>query len=124
MSLTMSRTRGKRNPTLLIGAIVFAVATGLFLAVAVAVVIASKSGKPTEAAVGDSSKKYTREEFTKLVMGKTEAEVIKAVGRPESTDEAEPILWRYSNLVLNPATGKYDKASVYFQNGVVFKINW
>ena len=51
MSLTMSKSRGKRNPTLLIGAIVFAVAAGLFLAVTGVVVITSKSWKPTEAAV-------------------------------------------------------------------------
>ena len=47
----MSKSRGKRNPTLLIGAIVFAVAAGLFLAVTGVVVITSKSWKPTEAAV-------------------------------------------------------------------------
>ena len=42
---------------------------------------------------------YSRDDFTKAVMGKSEAEVTTAVGKPASTEEnaAERATWTYKN---------------------------
>lgn len=126
----MSKTRSLRNPTLTIGLIVFAVAAGLFItAVAgIAFLSGSKSTaiiQPAGGSVGDSRKKYTREEFSKLVIGKTEAEVIASVGRPESTSNySDKTSWNYYYRVLNPVTGKYDHAHFDFRGGIATDIRW
>ena len=64
---------------------------------------------------------YTRDEFKALVLGKTEAEVIAAVGRPDITTNQQ---WRYQLRVMNPAIGKPDRAVIVFDNGVVAEVRW
>jgi hypothetical protein len=61
-------------------------------------------------------KPITRQEFKLKVLGKTEAEVIKAVGPPQTKlvgqDTAE---WIYPRRTIDPTTQKiYDSVSVEF----------
>lgn len=67
-------------------------------------------GKPFKAASTQQAKKtYTREEFRKLVVGKTKDEVLAAFGRPDSTREpGDGNSWTYSNVSHDPVSGKAD----------------
>lgn len=83
--------------------------------------------QPAGGKEGDSRKVYTREEFKKLVMGKTPEEVIAAVGRPwiaEDNDDGSPRWWSYLGRALNPATGEAGSVEVYFQDGKVARVKW
>jgi hypothetical protein len=64
---------------------------------------------------------YTREEFKALVLGKTEAEVIETVGRPDETNEGVTSHgWIYKRRTKDPVTGKTDAvASIFFLKGKV-----
>lgn len=71
-------------------------------------------------------KRYTRAEFTKLVTGKTQAEVIQAVGLPDSTQEVggEPV-WYYKGITYDPVTGSTDHdAQLCFEEGIVGRVNY
>lgn len=71
-------------------------------------------------------KRYTRAEFTKLVVGKTQAEVIQAVGKPDSTSESGGrVWWYYSNTTTDPITGKTDQSiQLVFEDGKVSEVNY
>jgi outer membrane protein assembly factor BamE (lipoprotein component of BamABCDE complex) len=77
--------------------------------------------QPAGEKVGDSKRIYTRDEFRKLVMGKTPDEVIAAVGKPDHTQKGEPgTFWYYTERTRDPATGKMDRnARLAFQDGRV-----
>lgn len=69
-----------------------------------------------------SQKQMTRDEFRKLVMGKTKDEVIAAVGKPEFTSKRSDTdeFWNYADLVTDPISGNLDwRTTVNFKNGVV-----
>jgi outer membrane protein assembly factor BamE (lipoprotein component of BamABCDE complex) len=62
---------------------------------------------------GDMSLKanvWTRTEFKNLVMGKTPDEVMKAIGKPESTNEGDEKYryWYYRSITKDEITGKVD----------------
>jgi hypothetical protein len=83
--------------------------------------------KGADGKVGDAKKVYTRDEWTKLVTGKTPAELIAVVGRPNSTTDNPdntPRRWMYWNRVMNPATGKAGSAWLEFEDGKVVRIEW
>lgn len=70
-------------------------------------------------------KTYTREEFSKLVVGKNPAEVLEAVGKPDSTAGSSrgDQHWSYNRITVDPITGKIDSsAMVFFESGVVRSI--
>jgi outer membrane protein assembly factor BamE (lipoprotein component of BamABCDE complex) len=74
-----------------------------------------------------TAKVYTREEFERLVIGKTKDEVIKAVGRPDRTSkQAEGTeYWYYSDVIRDPITGKLDRqVQVVFEDGLPVRINF
>jgi hypothetical protein len=64
----------------------------------------------------DGPKIYSRTEFEKAVVGRTEEEIIKAVGRPSETSEERAYsvdglnfrIWTYRGATLNPITLKVD----------------
>lgn len=59
-----------------------------------------------------------REEFKKAVMGKTAAEVLAAVGKPDQTDEGSTTSWYYRDRTVDPVTGKTDALTqVNFDKG-------
>lgn len=81
---------------------------------------------PSTTATVVSKKTYTREEFKKLVMGKSEVEVMAAVGKPDSTSESGGWLsWFYYDTTVDPITSKADKiTSLQFDRGKVSGINF
>jgi outer membrane protein assembly factor BamE (lipoprotein component of BamABCDE complex) len=81
----------------------------------------------SEAKGATEGKVYTREQFRALIIGKTREEVIKAVGKPERTQEVSGYgeYWFYRNLTKDPITDKLDfSAQVVFENGVVNRVNY
>lgn len=83
--------------------------------------------KPTNGAKSGSAKKtYTRDEFKAMVMGKTEKEVIEAVGRPNSTSDEKngESTWHYWDKVINPTTEKTSAVTVEFKNGKATEVRW
>ena len=68
-----------------------------------------------------------REDFRRLVMGKTEKEVIDALGEPNIKDEEAggSKLWIYRNRTINPATGKPDsQVKVRIEDGKVVGVEF
>ena len=67
-------------------------------------------------------KLYTRDEFRKLLMGKTMDEVLKAIGKPESTSDTPDRnpTWYYKNITHDPLTKETDSTTyVDFRRGRV-----
>ena len=61
-----------------------------------------------------------RKDFRSRVVGKTEQEVLQAVGKPNSThDLSTLVFWRYVGTVKDEISGNIGDASVQFENGVV-----
>jgi len=75
----------------------------------------SKRDDPTPVAMG-------REEFDAAVLGKTKAQVRAAVGKPDSSSEAESsevFRWIYLKRTFDKANGRIDPSrSVHFKSGV------
>jgi len=71
-------------------------------------------------------KTYSREEFKALVMGKTEKEVIDALGKPDRTSPGEfGTYWYYEEKTVDPINGKVDRhAQIVFRNGIVEKVSY
>lgn len=69
---------------------------------------------------------YTREEFSALLMGKTQDQVIELVGRPNHTSATgERSVWNYYDRTRDTISGKTDHIShVWFRNGIVEQINY
>jgi len=75
----------------------------------------------------DAKKRYTRDEFRQLVMGKTQDEVIDLLGQPNSFFDAQDgrsSTWYYKARVLDPATGKYNDGKIEFMDGSVINVRW
>jgi DnaJ-domain-containing protein 1 len=84
----------------------------------------------------DSTNRHTsektvrfRNDFKKMVMGKTKQEVIAAVGKPDSTSESQLSFamiayWKYSEQVKDPASGNIGGAEVHFTNGKVDSVDF
>lgn len=74
----------------------------------------------------------SRETFESVVIGKSEDEVIKSVGRPNSTKsgtwERSGIKWSYwyyEGRTVDPISGKADyQATVTFENGRVTNVTF
>lgn len=69
---------------------------------------------------------YSRPEFSRLVLGKSEAEVIKAVGRPDETSEDDDArYWHFKKRTLDPLTQEKDTdVQVVIKAGKVAEINY
>ena len=73
-------------------------------------------------------KLYTRDEFRKLLMGKTMDEVIQLIGKPDSTSDfgdGEPT-WRYKEITTDPVSSRTDTSvTVWFNRGKrVFNVTY
>jgi hypothetical protein len=77
---------------------------------------------------GAMKKTYTRDEFKKLVIGKTMEEVKALLGAPDRTRDAAGgiVRWHYNQRTIDPVNGKPDiLAEVNFGlNGVVESVNF
>ena len=68
---------------------------------------------------------YPREEFRKLVIGKTKDEVIAVVGKPERTGGGDDEHWIYDGRTIDTTTGKTDGIIIiWFQNGRVERVSF
>ncbi len=69
---------------------------------------------------------FTRPEFSKLVMGKSEDQVIQTVGRPdETTEDNDSRYWHFKNRTRDPLTGEEDTdVQVVLKGGKVAEINY
>ena len=70
-------------------------------------------------------KLWTRDEFKAAVQGKSQADVISAVGRPDSTRDGEwgAQFWLYDGLTINPVTNKPDPSTrVEWRNGQIWQV--
>jgi hypothetical protein len=67
-----------------------------------------------------------RDEFTQLLLGKTEEEVLDTAGKPYRTSEdSEFGYWHYRNCTRDPMTEKVDTdVQVIFHNGKVVQVNY
>jgi hypothetical protein len=74
--------------------------------------VSEKEGTTTGA---KAQKTYSRDEFERLVKGKSADEVIRLLGRPEQTARSEPWeLWVYPNITYDSVTGKRDRSVSVF----------
>ena len=78
---------------------------------------AAANAQPAEAgaARGPDAKRYTRDEFRKLVWGKQPAEILALIGKPERTtpyrDDGRRVTeetWDYRSLTTDPISGATD----------------
>src|ERR1700722_14314287 len=52
------------------------------------------------------TKCYTRDEFRKLVVGKTQDEVLSLLGKPTRTTDGPFTCWNYSKITIDPISEK------------------
>ena len=119
--------RTKRRAVAVVPAWVWGlVAVGVVLCggfvVAVGAAVAMSGANPAQV----QSKRYTREEFKQLVVGKDEAEVIGLLGRPGYTGEtSEFSTWHYDKVSTDPISGKVDyTTTLWFYRGKVTKVTF
>jgi hypothetical protein len=69
---------------------------------------------------------YSRMEFSRLVLGKSEQEVIESVGRPDETSEDDDArYWHFKNRTLDSLTQEKDTdVQVVIKAGKVTNINY
>ena len=67
---------------------------------------------------------YSRDEFRKLVIGKTQDEVIKAVGKPFKThDDPSNVFWMYQGITFDPVSDNHDNfIFINFVDGKAVKV--
>jgi hypothetical protein len=69
---------------------------------------------------------FTRTEFTKKVLGKSESEVIQAVGKPDDTSEdSNSRYWHFKRRTRDPLTNEKDTdVQVVIKQGRVANVNY
>lgn len=86
---------------------------------------ASKQISPVDNGNSQRPNVILREDFRNMVMGKTQQEVIRAVGRPDNTNDlGSLVFWHYDMGAKDPASGKIDDVTVIFQKDVVIEVNF
>ena len=76
---------------------------------------------------GQEEEKMTRSEFEEAVIGKSQEEVIDAVGRPDNTSSGvRPrwSYWYYRRAARDEITGNLGKVQVVFKDGAVVQTNF
>jgi len=74
-----------------------------------------------------ANKNLPREQFRSLVTGKTEQQVIEALGKPDETQDVEGVgkMWYYRNVAVDPTTGKKTAlVQLVIEGGVVTSVNF
>ncbi len=73
---------------------------------------------------GWKKREWTRDEFKAMLMGKTEAEVLKLVGKPGKTSDVFGKSWTYYGATRDTVTNKKDFSSMLmFQGGKVASVD-
>jgi hypothetical protein len=86
----------------------------------------SEPTKSSKESSGPSKKTYPRDEFHKLVVGKTKDEILKLLGKPENTSDSTYIspYWTYHKITVDPVTDKVDAwVLVYFTGDIVKSVS-
>ena len=67
-----------------------------------------------------------KRDFKRLVYDKQEDEVIRAVGRPSSTQSiGGDQIWYYNKIAVDPITGRRVDAQIVFPGGLTCQsVNW
>lgn len=96
------------------------------IAVHEATVAKAEMAKAEAGKAGATRRTYTRDEFQRLVLDKTPAEVTSAVGEPDERSDVNGIpLWVYRKCTRDPVTGKIDNtASLQFTDGKVSSVKY
>jgi len=86
----------------------------------------SGSGDPAAREAARPGGTYTRANFQALVLGKSEAEVVQAVGQPDTTAaDGRAKRWAFLRRTLHPTSGRLDPAAtVHFSDGVVDRVTF
>jgi hypothetical protein len=86
----------------------------------------SGEGDPAAREAARPGGTYTRANFQALVMGKSEAEVVQAVGNPDTTAaDGQVKTWQFLRRTLHPVSGRTDTAAtVHFTDGVVDRVTF
>lgn len=81
---------------------------------------------PKPSPVVKASQRLTREDFDKLVIGKTTDEVLRLAGKPDDTTKhsEESESWSYKNIAIDKVTGKTGSAIVHFKSGTVDTVSY
>jgi hypothetical protein len=115
-----------------IGLVVLALIAGIVLLFVLgwsARVSSNPVSGPAAVTTSDGSSKaapITRDEFKAKVIGKTTAEVLEAVGKPDSTALSSPgNYWYYQRKTFDPVTGKNDQtAAVTIEKDKAVSVNF
>lgn len=69
---------------------------------------------------------YLRDTFRHLVYMKSQEEVLKAVGKPDTTQETGGmVIWYYKGITKDPITEKIDyHVQLVFESGKVLRVNY
>ena len=124
-SSVVAKTVQLKTLSLILGAGVL-LGVGIAVGGAGATLVLKAGGKAVNAATKEPAKKptMTREECEQAFLGKTEEQVLKALGKPfytsGSSGEGD---WSYSSLCYDAITGKPDKTTfIMFRNGIVVRV--
>jgi hypothetical protein len=112
----------KRQKSLPVGLIVFAVAIFIFIAVAACVGVLVWSNKqPATGTASHPSKIYSRPDFERAIKGKTKAQITALLGKPTDTTGGEWDNWSWRDITRDPVTGKIDffVSIVFSPDGIV-----
>lgn len=74
-----------------------------------------------------ANRNLPRDQFRTLVNGKTEQQVLDALGKPDDTQDQEGLgkLWYYRNVAPDPTTGKKSaQVQLVFEGGAVTSVNF
>lgn len=74
-----------------------------------------------------ANKNLPRDQFRTLVTGKTEQQVLDALGKPDQTQDQEGLgkLWYYNNAAVDPVTNKKTAiVQIVFEGGAVTMVNF
>ena len=74
-----------------------------------------------------ANKNLPRDQFRALVSGKSERQVLDALGKPDETQDQEGLgkLWYYRNAAVDPTTGKKTAlVQLVFEGGAVTSVNF
>lgn len=92
----------------------------------IAVQHSSQGSTNSSALASSSGNVMSRTDFKRTVIGKTEQEIIAAIGRPSQTQDMGGMqMWYYEERTQDPATGTADHmAQVTFENGRAVGVNF
>lgn len=68
---------------------------------------------------------WPRDEFRKMLMGKTEKQVIELAGKPDRTSDSDQLVaWTYYDRAVDTVTGKKGSATLFFKGGEVVMVDF